>query len=123
MTDLEPVCSKGWRSAVRVRLLHSQARLRIMDGRGRHGTYSVADDGGACPLFGAELGVDTCPVAINQEDLAATLGSFSIAPIWSLRRMGVGLSRREEEAFVACWRHIGYCAFASGPLPQHTHKM
>lgn len=41
-------------------------------------------------------------------DMLATLGSFAIAPLWSLRRMGFRLSPEEELAYVATWRHIGY---------------
>ena len=40
-------------------------------------------------------------------DLIATLGSFAIAPLWSLRRMGISLTDEEEQAYVATWRHIG----------------
>lgn len=110
MTDLEPVKSKGWRSAVRVRLLHAQARLRIIDGKGRTGERDHSDGGELVLLRRSSASsADLITVPINQEDLAATLGSFSVAPIWSLRRLGVGLTRREEEAYLACWRHIGYC--------------
>ena len=41
------------------------------------------------------------------EDMFATLGSFAIAPLWSLRRMGFKLTDREQLAFIAVWRHIG----------------
>lgn len=45
---------------------------------------------------------------IEPRDLIATLGSFAIAPLWSLRRMGIVLTDEEEEAYVAVWRHIGW---------------
>lgn len=31
--------SRGWKSAVRVRILHAQVRKRIREGKGREGTY------------------------------------------------------------------------------------
>lgn len=45
MGDMRPVTGKGWQSAVRVRLLHSQVRLRILDGRSKLKQYSVERDG------------------------------------------------------------------------------
>jgi hypothetical protein len=40
--------------------------------------------------------------------MIATLGSFAIAPLWSLRRLGIHLTDEEELAYVSVWRHIGY---------------
>lgn len=45
MGDMTPITGKGWKSAVRVRMLHSQVRLRILDGKSRLKTYSVERDG------------------------------------------------------------------------------
>jgi len=45
---------------------------------------------------------------INQEDLLATLGSFCIAPIWSMRRLKLNLTRQEEISYLMFWQHIGY---------------
>ena len=47
------------------------------------------------------------PADLHSRDLLATLGSFAIAPLWSLRRMNIWLTDEEEEAYVAVWRHIG----------------
>jgi hypothetical protein len=46
MTDLMPVSSRGWASCVRVRMLHSQTRLRILKGQGNVRSYNVEKDGG-----------------------------------------------------------------------------
>lgn len=105
MSDMQPLTGRGWKSAVRVRLLHAQVRVRIARGKGRLNTYDIERDGvpinqGACAEFRARA--DAC-----AEDLFATLGSFSIAPLWSLRRMGFSLTNREQLAFLAVWRHIG----------------
>ncbi|KAG8692666.1 hypothetical protein FRC09_011046 [Ceratobasidium sp. 395] len=100
----------GWRSAVRVRLLHGVARRRIMERLNRHqvkpGTPSYDFDADGYP--------------INQEDLAATLASFSIAPLWCLSRQGYYPSLSEQEDFLALWRHIGfYMGVEPAILSQH----
>ncbi|PWN86524.1 hypothetical protein FA10DRAFT_224048, partial [Acaromyces ingoldii] len=80
----------GWAAATRVRFLHARVRQRLMQGKD-------AD------AFSA-----TCGIPINQEDLMATLGSFCVAPLWSLQRLGIPLSAQEREDFVALWRHVGF---------------
>ena len=45
MTDLTPGTSRGWQSAVRVRLLHAQVRFKILSGKGREKTYSLEENG------------------------------------------------------------------------------
>ena len=83
----------GWRNTVRVRILHGRVKRRIIKSLDRlDGAYSIDRDG----------------LPINQEDLAATLGSFSIAVLVSLQRMGVNPTPQEREDFVALWRHIGF---------------
>ncbi|KAI0777333.1 hypothetical protein BD413DRAFT_466892 [Trametes elegans] len=79
---------EGWRSAVRVRLLHGVARWRAEE-RWRAG--------------GIEQGVP-----ISQEDLAATLASFSTIPIWCLHRLGLPPPPAQASAYLALWRHVGY---------------
>ncbi|KAK4693339.1 hypothetical protein P7C70_g8946, partial [Phenoliferia sp. Uapishka_3] len=39
MNDLTPVTGRGWKSAIRVRLLHAQVRYKIKNRRGREKTY------------------------------------------------------------------------------------
>ncbi|GAA5969709.1 hypothetical protein JCM11641_008012 [Rhodosporidiobolus odoratus] len=92
MSDMRPISGRGWRSALRVRLLHAQVRSRIARGKGRYNSYDEAKEG----------------IPINQADLAVVLGAFMVAPMWTIRRMGFRLSRREEQAYQACWRHVGY---------------
>ncbi|GAA5965183.1 hypothetical protein JCM8115_005383 [Rhodotorula mucilaginosa] len=92
MADMTTGGSRGWRSAYRVRMLHAQVRVRIKQGRARYNEYNEEKNG----------------VPINQADLLATLGAFMIAPVWSLRRIGVRMTEREEAAYQVCWRHIGY---------------
>ena len=51
--------------------------------------------------------VETVQLVDAIRDLLATLGSFAIAPLWSLQRMGIKLTEEEKEAYIAVWRHIG----------------
>jgi ER-bound oxygenase mpaB/B'/Rubber oxygenase, catalytic domain len=88
MKDMTPRTGIGFRSVIRVRMLHSQVRLRIL----RSGKFDVQEYG----------------VPINQEDLIATLGAFSVAVIWSMERMKIFISHEDKEAYIAAWRHIGY---------------
>ncbi|KAJ3844134.1 hypothetical protein EV361DRAFT_791650 [Lentinula raphanica] len=77
----------GWKSIIRVRMLHGVARTRVR----AHPHYQGSRDS-----------------PINQEDMNATLASFCIVPLWSLRQLGLKASRQEEEAFLAVWRHVGF---------------
>ncbi|EJD36902.1 hypothetical protein AURDEDRAFT_18529, partial [Auricularia subglabra TFB-10046 SS5] len=46
-----------------------------------------------------------------QQDMLASLASFSVVPIWALIRMNpreFQPSETERDAFVAVWRHIGW---------------
>ncbi|GAA6050903.1 hypothetical protein JCM3770_002523 [Rhodotorula araucariae] len=92
MSDMSTGTGRGWRSAFRVRMLHAQVRRRIANGKGRFNVYDEQANG----------------VPINQADLLAVLGAFMIAPMWSLRRIGIKVTEREEAAYQVCWRHIGY---------------
>ncbi|SCV67773.1 BQ2448_5384 [Microbotryum intermedium] len=81
MSDMTIGHGVGWKSAIRVRLLHALVRRRIRTGKvGRLNTYSVQEHG----------------ITINQYDLAIILGGFTIAPLWSLRRMGLYLTPFES---------------------------
>ncbi|KAG8691511.1 hypothetical protein FRC11_002407 [Ceratobasidium sp. 423] len=91
---------EGWRSVVRVRLLHGVARRRIME-RVRCPELSTE---GSIP--GYDFNTDGYP--INQEDLAATLASFCTAPLFCLTRLGYYPPVSEQEDYLALWRHIGY---------------
>ncbi|OJT08286.1 hypothetical protein TRAPUB_825 [Trametes pubescens] len=87
----------GWRSTVRVRLLHGIARWRVEDRWSREGN--------------AQPGIP-----ISQEDMAATLAAFSTVPIWSLHRLALPPSPAEASAYLALWRHVGYYLGVSPPI-------
>jgi len=77
----------GIRSCQKVRLMHVGVRHQIAV----HGPWD--------PTFGTP---------INQEDLGATMLSFSWAIIDGLRRMGHDVSDADAEAYLHCWKVIGH---------------
>lgn len=79
----------GHRSAVKVRLMHALVRRHVRDLR-------------EPTLWSEKLGVP-----INQEDLAGTLLTFSLAVVRGLRRIGCPLAERDVSGYLAAWRHIG----------------
>ncbi|EJU02164.1 hypothetical protein DACRYDRAFT_51826, partial [Dacryopinax primogenitus] len=57
---------------------------------------------------------------VHEHYLAATLASFSIAPLVCIKQMGCRVSKQEEEDFIALWRVVGYhLSVAPDILSQH----
>lgn len=56
-----------------------------------------------------------------NSDLATVLGSFMIAPLWSLRRSGIHLTPFEQASYQAAWRHVGYYLGVSPALLQQYY--
>ena len=88
MNDMTPSSGIGFCSVLKVRMLHSHVRLRLL----RSPKYDTAKYG----------------VPINQEDLLATLGAFSVACVWSMEQMGIYIAKDDKEAYIAAWKYIGY---------------
>lgn len=88
MNDMTPEKGIGWRSVLKVRMLHSHVRIRLL----KSDKFNTSEYG----------------IPINQEDLLATLGAFSVACIWSMERMKIYISQEDKEAYIAAWKHIGY---------------
>ncbi|RDX46191.1 hypothetical protein OH76DRAFT_902101 [Lentinus brumalis] len=82
---------EGWKSAVRVRLLHGVARWRVQTRWERE-----------------HLAEAQSSVPISQEEVAATLASFSTIPIWCLHRLHLPPSPAQVSAYLALWRHVGF---------------
>lgn len=84
----------GFASSLRVRLLHSSVRNRILKlAKTRPDYYSVEKFG----------------VPINDLDSIATIGTFSGTLIWlSFPRQGIFLSQQETEDYIALWRLIAH---------------
>ncbi|KAL4252936.1 Rubber oxygenase Lcp-like protein [Abortiporus biennis] len=85
---------EGWKSAVRVRMLHGIARRRTREKLEKSTSA------------GHEVDFDGIP--ISQEDLSATLASFCIIPLWCLDRLGLKPSRKQANAYLSVWRLVGY---------------
>lgn len=87
---LEPN-GRGVRAAQKVRLMHAGVRELV-----RENAMKIGYDE-------AERGVPVC-----QEDLAFTLMTFSFVMIEALARMGIPISTSDKEAWIHCWRVVGY---------------
>eukprot|EP00128_Syssomonas_multiformis_P015453 Colp12_sorted_trinity150504_noHs@13169 len=78
---------EGVKVCMRVRLLHALVRKQCE----RHGWDST------------HRGVPVC-----QEDLAGTLGSFSVVVVSAMQILGLDVTDSERESWIAIWRYIGY---------------
>ncbi|MER8041980.1 oxygenase MpaB family protein [Streptomyces sp. NPDC094032] len=78
---------RGLRSAQKIRLLHATMR------------YHLARD---------ESWDTTWGLPVNQEDLAGTLMSFSVAVPRGLAKLGVELPRADRDAYFHLWRVVGH---------------
>ncbi len=78
---------EGFKSAVRVRLMHAQVRRMLLDSG----------------KWNSEWGHP-----LNQWDSMATILEFSSIFLTGLRAMGFLFSKREREAVVHLWRYVGY---------------
>lgn len=78
---------EGFKSAVRVRLMHAQVRKMLLEsGKWNHD-------------WGHPL---------NQWDSMATILEFSSIFLTGLRVMGFLISKKEREAVIHLWRYVGY---------------
>ena len=85
---------EGFASTIRVRLLHSTVRNRIMNLTKRKPEYYKVEEWG---------------VPINDLDSIATIATFSSTLIWlSFPRQGIYLREQEIVDYIALWRYIGY---------------
>ncbi|KAJ1325217.1 oxygenase MpaB family protein [Microdochium nivale] len=85
---------QGWESSVRVRLLHTSVRRRIMAlAAQKPEYYDVASFG----------------IPINDLDCIGTINTFSAATVYmGLPRQGIVLRRQEELDYLAVWRYVAY---------------
>ncbi|KAG0214789.1 hypothetical protein BGX28_001424 [Mortierella sp. GBA30] len=91
---LRPRTGVAWKSIIQVRFLHAGVRARLSKISRAHSKYYNIEEHG---------------VPINQEDLLATLFSFSNA-IWRVMevRMDVHMTTQERDDYLHLWRYIGY---------------
>lgn len=83
---LEPG-GRGRRSAQKVRLMHAAIRYLIL-----HDTQRPWDD--------------ECGVPINQEDLAGTLMTFTVAILRGLKALQIELTPDQSQSYLEAWRVV-----------------
>ncbi|KXJ87039.1 hypothetical protein Micbo1qcDRAFT_218244 [Microdochium bolleyi] len=85
---------QGWESSVRVRLLHTAVRRRIM--------ALAAQD----PAY---FDLERFGIPINDLDCIGTINTFSAAVVnMGLPRQGIVLRKQEEADYLAVWRYVAY---------------
>lgn len=82
---------RGLRSIQKVRLIHAAIRYYILHGHNQSRSWDMA--------WG---------LPINQEDMAGTLLTFTVTVIEGLAAMGIRWTAAEREAYLHCWKVIGY---------------
>lgn len=84
----------GWIATVRVRMLHSQVRQRILALARTNPDY---------------FDVQAWGVPASDLDSIATIATFSSTLLWqSLPRQGIFVTAAEADDYVALWRYVGY---------------
>lgn len=106
----------GVAQALKVRLIHATIRHLIMRGAPTTATAqapvlpALAPAGGGVHHVLYALGWDTARDGLpcNQEQLAYTLFTFHYVFLRGLRRLGLGLSRADEDAYLHAWNVLGH---------------
>ncbi len=116
----------GLAQLLKVRLIHAMIRNLILRGSPEAAMQALGDQRhvkgagvlAALPVSGSDtmyqslfaqgwkLGEDGLPC--NQEELAYTLLTFGYVFLRSMRRLGLGLPPRDEEAYLHAWNVIGH---------------
>jgi hypothetical protein len=89
---------EGWLACMRTRFLHAQVRAMLAKRSGAQ-----------------KWDYTTWGTPINQEDQLVTLHSFSYNVLRCLQQCGVQFTNNELEAFMHCWRVIGWLC----GVPEH----
>jgi len=128
----------GIAQVLKVRLIHAMARNLILHGSpqemvrgvqaGHDGIIEAkplpAATGGRSVMYqtlfahGWNTARDGLPC--NQEELAYTLLTFGYVFLRSLRRLGIGLPRADEEAYLHAWNVVGHVLGIERALMVHT---
>jgi len=80
---------KGYESCIKIRLIHSYARLSIKKNTPDWDTENWGEP-------------------INQWDMMATYGGFSLIILHSLKLLGHDISEKEEAGTFLLWKYVGY---------------
>jgi len=94
--------SAGFKSAVRVRLMHALVRHRLANN----------------PKWKS----DAWGTPINQADMLGTNLLFSVASLLGLRSLGFIYNKKETQATITFWRYVGYLMGVDANLLPKTLK-
>ncbi len=105
----------GVAQVLKVRLIHATIRRLILRGSpdgalSRGHVPPLAADGGGMHQVVHALGWDPARQGLpcNQAELAYTLLTFGYVFLRALRRLGIGLPRADEEAYLHAWNVVGH---------------
>jgi hypothetical protein len=119
----------GIAQILKVRLIHATIRHFILRGTPQEAVGRIDPapvPGGPTNLQEALLAngwdVERQGLPCNQLELAYTLLTFSYVFLKGMRKLGVGLSKREEEAYLHTWNVAGHLLGIRGDLMAHTMK-
>jgi hypothetical protein len=129
----------GIAQVLKVRLIHATIRHLILRGTPEDALVAVGErrkvpDGHILPSLAALEGARTMNHALfahgwnvgkdglpcNQEELAYTLLTFHYVCLRGLRRLGLGLPREDEEAYLHAWNVVGHVLGIRHDLLAHT---
>jgi hypothetical protein len=129
----------GIAQVLKVRLIHATIRHLILRGTPEDALAVVGDrrkvpDGLVLPALGALQGAKAMHHALfahgwnvgkdglpcNQEELAYTLLTFHYVCLRGLRKLGLGLQREDEEAYLHAWNVMGHVLGIRHELMAHT---
>ncbi len=94
--------SAGFKSAVRVRLMHALVRHRLANN--------------------TQWENDAWGTPINQADMLGTNLLFSVASLLGLRSLGFIYNKKESQATITFWRYVGYLMGVDSDLLPKTLK-
>jgi hypothetical protein len=118
----------GLAQVLKVRLIHATIRHLILRGHpaavGKHDVLRALPKDGQCNLhhelfaLGWDVGADGVPC--SQDELAYTLLTFGYVFLRSLRKLGLGLPKDDEEAYLHTWNVMGHVLGMETTLMAHT---
>ena len=118
---------QGVRQVLKVRLIHAVVRNLILHGNPSQAHTLSAAAAPAAPgagmfeaLYSHGWSRDADRLPCNQEELAYTLLTFGYIYLRSLRRLGLGLPRADEEAYLHCWNVTGCLMGVDESLMAHS---
>lgn len=118
----------GLAQVLKVRLIHATIRHLILRGNpaevGRRDVLKALPKDGQSNLYhelfalGWDVGADGVPC--SQDELAYTLLTFGYVFLRSLRKLGLGLPREDEEAYLHAWNVMGHVLGMQTTLMAHN---